>query len=388
VVNGGDFLTLFEEHVAGMTDAPREFHKWAGLSLLSTLFGQRVYWRKGVSSIYTNLYVLLLAPSGIGKSEVVRIAHSFAAGLELHVYPTRFSGESLQDELQENNEGLMALSEFDTLLSAIGKEYADGAAALLTDAWEGGIPSRARFRGRGNSTLPADLCINVLGASAVEWILGRTREDTFGSGFFPRFVLVTAWEPNGCYAFQPAEDRHRRQELLKMLNKLRETKGEVKFGNVLGMYARWYTEFGKKLNIPLFAAFRRRLTIAALKVAALLEISRTQSLTVSEASMHEACRMIEEIAAGMLKLNEDEFTFDHDSRNLKKVRDIIKAQGRMTVRELIRTTHMKQARITELLGTLKASDYVSVFDEPGQKGRSVKMVEWTEGLATKLDGVT
>lgn len=71
------YLTYTEK-----TESPKIYHQWVALSVISSALQRRVWLPFGHSPIYPNLYVILLGPSGVGKSQAITIGSSFVSEIK------------------------------------------------------------------------------------------------------------------------------------------------------------------------------------------------------------------------------------------------------------------------------------------------------------------
>lgn len=67
------FLTDYLTYTSG-NEAPKLFHVWSGLSVLSSLVSRRVWLQQGIFTWYPNLYVVMVGEPGNGKSTALDIA--------------------------------------------------------------------------------------------------------------------------------------------------------------------------------------------------------------------------------------------------------------------------------------------------------------------------
>src|SRR5574337_1692764 len=78
-----DWIRAFEKYTEN-SESPRMFHTWAACSTLAAAMQRRCYMRWGHDTIYPNLYVVLVGPSGrVRKGDPINIARSFVTPLRL-----------------------------------------------------------------------------------------------------------------------------------------------------------------------------------------------------------------------------------------------------------------------------------------------------------------
>src|SRR5262249_22707391 len=71
---GMSFLDDFVGYLQTRTDAPSDFHVHAGMVALSTAVGNRVWTHGWTRPVYPNLWAVVIAPSGYGKSAPLDMA--------------------------------------------------------------------------------------------------------------------------------------------------------------------------------------------------------------------------------------------------------------------------------------------------------------------------
>ncbi len=67
-----DWLNAYVQY-AKNSEPPLIFHPWIGISMLAGALGRKVHTSLGFETLYPNLYIILLAPSGCRKSTAINI---------------------------------------------------------------------------------------------------------------------------------------------------------------------------------------------------------------------------------------------------------------------------------------------------------------------------
>ena len=102
------FFDLYFSYV-GETECPRIFHRWTAISCVAALLGRSVAIPFGHSSIYPNLYVMLMGPPGTRKSTAIKIGQKLISQIGYHHFSAdRTSKEALWLDMtteQERNIG-------------------------------------------------------------------------------------------------------------------------------------------------------------------------------------------------------------------------------------------------------------------------------------------
>ena len=88
-----DWLDSYLQYTEN-TESPRSYHEWCGLSVLAGALQRRVYLNMGFETIYPNMFVILIGPSGAARKGVaLGIAKSFLSAVPtISVAPESTSG--------------------------------------------------------------------------------------------------------------------------------------------------------------------------------------------------------------------------------------------------------------------------------------------------------
>ena len=82
-------------------ESPDIFRKWAGISVISSVLERKVWSRSKGSQLFPNLYVVLVAPPGIGKSQIITRAERMLRQVpDIFVAPSSVTSASLVDTMQ------------------------------------------------------------------------------------------------------------------------------------------------------------------------------------------------------------------------------------------------------------------------------------------------
>jgi hypothetical protein len=134
----GSFLGSFVRYLQRRTDCPPEFHMHAGLAALSIALGNRVWCDGWARPIYPNIWVVLIAKSGFGKSVPLDMSESLVrkAGLGSNMLPDSFSQEALYTLLSKQPAAIFYLQEFSAFLASLQRPYNEGAIPWLTKIFD------------------------------------------------------------------------------------------------------------------------------------------------------------------------------------------------------------------------------------------------------------
>jgi hypothetical protein len=77
----GNWIRRYLEFCSG-TEAPDMYFVWTGYAVLSSVIGRNIFFRRGRSVHYTNIYVILVGAAGEGKSYAMAIAKRLLEDVE------------------------------------------------------------------------------------------------------------------------------------------------------------------------------------------------------------------------------------------------------------------------------------------------------------------
>ncbi|MCG8436074.1 MAG: DUF3987 domain-containing protein, partial [Gammaproteobacteria bacterium] len=132
------FVDEYVRYAKPICHAPELFHRMSALNCLSAALGSNVCMRWGDGWIYPNLWVLLLADSGISaKTTAMNIGMSLLQDVDgIKLFPDEFSYEGLVGLLETHSCGVFAISEFSQWMGQMRRNYNDGALGLLTKIYD------------------------------------------------------------------------------------------------------------------------------------------------------------------------------------------------------------------------------------------------------------
>src|SRR4051812_12640199 len=162
-------LTSWIESFLEATDGlpvPRIFLKWSAISAIAGALERKVWVRMNRMNLYPNMYVLLIADPGIGKTVSATQTEILWRGLKQHhVAPTNATKAGLIDVLAESSREvslprLAGIDKFHALnivageLGAFMPSYEGEFMNTLTTLWDGGHYSERKRTGNLKVDIP------------------------------------------------------------------------------------------------------------------------------------------------------------------------------------------------------------------------------------------
>lgn len=361
------WIDLYQEYASKYTDAPAEFHKYVGLSMIAAAIGNKAYFRFGDMTIYPNLWVIILAPTSLfRKSTVIKMGTSILSrSSTTTLYPNEFSIEKLLEVIKESPTGLFVLYEFITFMSLLNRDYMAGAKSMLTEFFD--VPEEFCRKTMGKDFMIKKPVINILAATTADWFLEQVNERDIDAGFLPRFLYVPSIAKIKTMALPPAVNTEEKAVLAKGLSAIVGTitnaniNGEIEFAispTAKELYENWYSKHEKLIthDKQRYKTFMNRHSIYIIKLAiiyqCIIEITQGENAISAEA-MTLAIRDVDHLGNKIKELCDQEMAFTRDDKHKMKIRKIIQGcpQG-ISQNDLLRRSGMLAKQLSLVLETL------------------------------------
>lgn len=161
------------------------------MSMLGAALGRRVWFDQDIHHLYPMLNLLLIGPSGIGKStSILKLGVPLIKNLPLELQPYVIEGkttpEALHDELIVEPHSLVFASELANFFSKA--KYMEDMIPYVTQLldYEASVPRRLR----GQLLEVKNPSVTLVGGSTVEWLQTQLPDSAATGGFLARFLIV------------------------------------------------------------------------------------------------------------------------------------------------------------------------------------------------------
>lgn len=242
-----DFISDFLQATSDVL-SPDIFRLWSGIALVAGALERRVWLRNMQGPVYPNLYVLLVAPPGVGKSIIDKVRDLWSDTTEpnskipaFKVAPDSMTKASLVDTMAKstrqfipkNGEApltysslLVAAEEFSVLLPAYDMEYI----GTLNAIWNNKrVHEEVRRHGQHQKVLIENPQLNMLGGAQPGWLASIFPEDAWSTGIGRRLIMIYASEAPWKDIWGEISPNHNLQnKLLQGLGKLSQVYGGLK----------------------------------------------------------------------------------------------------------------------------------------------------------------
>lgn len=198
-----DFITSWMENVADVS-SPALFKQWAGITAVAGALERRCWVKTRKGAIFPNLFTLLVASPGIGKTEAINLTAEFwKETKKLHVAPKRLSSAALVDNLKEavqikigggkfpNYEFSslqMPIPEFSTFIQA----YDTDILGVISDIYDCPPDFSEKRRHNNDGKLLEIIApqLNIIAGVQPSFMARVLPEEAWGQGFTSRLVMI------------------------------------------------------------------------------------------------------------------------------------------------------------------------------------------------------
>lgn len=296
-------------------ESPRSFIVWSGLSAVSAIVNNKVYLEKGgLYTLYPNIYVMLVAPSGLRKGYPVSVAKKLVS--DIGVTRTISGRSSIQAIVKtlatttsvpgkgiviRDSIGYINSGEFSTSLVRDPDSL-----TILTDLHDGHYNPEwvNTLKGSGKEELK-NVCLTLLGAMNPTHFNDVISMKEISGGFIARCFLVFETKRSRKDSLLRAEagDKVNYPELEKHLFELTKLKGPFVIEEEgIVAYDLWYQAFEPE-DMDDKTGTANRIHDQILKVAMLLALcKRSDSLIITETEIRESITLCTQTTASVKRI--------------------------------------------------------------------------------------
>ncbi len=307
------------------SESPTSYHTWCGLSVIAGALQRRIYLKWGLGQvIFPNLYVVLIGPSGRTRKGVsIGIAKEFLKSVPgLSVAPESSSGRqamilamkrasvNFKDPTDGKIKFHCSITAFSEELSVFLGQGDIAYLSNLTDWYDSKDDWEYETVGRGKDSLQG-LCLNLMGATAPDWIQSMIPPEAVGGGFTSRVIFIVEEHKKHTVPeyFQNDAEREMKGKLTRDLERISKLAGEVTFSpEAKQLYIDWYIHEDGELAAGRpaiednrFAGYCERRSTHIRKLMLICSASRSDSLVIEAEDFHKAKGLLESAEVKMGK---------------------------------------------------------------------------------------
>lgn len=290
-----DWIEGFLSHTENISSPPL-FRKWAAIATIAGALERKVWIRSLGSRLFPNMYTVLVAPPGVGKTEVTwRIRKLWESLEDHHIASTSVTKASLIDELADANRRwvdpkaddpvthfnslLLCINELGVLLPAYENEFMN----TLTDLWD----CKHYSERRRTSKIEIDIDnpqLNLVAACTPSYLMHVLPEGAWDQGFLSRTMLVYSGDRQlrslfAESAFDDEEFNSLKDRLLDIANLFGEIRFEADAAKAMDNFH--LTDGEPRPDHPKLLSYNIRRTVHLLKLCMVFSASRSDSLVVT-----------------------------------------------------------------------------------------------------------
>lgn len=306
------------------TECPESFITWSALSLLGHLAGRKIYYNNGAFKVQIPLYVLLIGPSGEGKSTAKDWmknllqehfpAELFSANAQTPGDIIKIMGEDGNCRTWKDNHSpkINIFHPYYVIaneLKAFLHNDPIGMTNFVVDIY-GQSEYRDSYKNAGRTTIPFPH-LSILACGTPELIVKDLKIDIVAGGLGRRFILVVDFKKN--FIPEPLFPADRNERLTRAIQHLKSVYAEEYQGafnpttEARKWYNSWYEPYMKKVPENPFLAIAHKTTHEMMLRVATLLSAQEYDLTnrnVTEIHMQTALALIEATHPNIIKLSE------------------------------------------------------------------------------------
>lgn len=371
------FIESFRHYLKSRTDAPPDFHIHAAMSALAYAMGSNVYCDGWGRPIHPNIWAIIIAPSGYGKSVPLDMAEAIVrkAGVGGGILPGSFSQEALLSQLGKTPTSIFFLQEFSAFIRGLEREYNAGATAWLTELYD--VPSEytrmTMKQGEAHPTTLKKPCITILGASSPAWFSETFKEGHLSGGFLARFLFCPSTDVGDYVGHPGPRDDGIEATLAAHLQMVSKLSGKFDLSAVKQQFDDWDFNFRKNLRhncLPEFSGMRSRAGMMVLKAAMIWHVSAEPTdLVITTEDMDKAIKYVEwSIGKAEKYLTEEVARDKFEDERMKLIEVLARAGGGMPRAKAMMNGHLSAQQMDRAIETLVQTERL-IVETGSSKGK-------------------
>ncbi len=289
-----DLIDSLLDYTSGIA-SPEIFRLWSALGLVSGLLEKRVWVQTAGEFLFPNLFILLVAPPGVGKTQAIKVTADFWQKVpEIHVAPDDLTKASFIDnlnkatrnivvspiELDEFNSMQIAADELGVLLSAHDLSFLSVLNKIF-DCPAEYKEDRRMFKDANTIHNPQ---ISILAGTQPGFMASIFPEEAWGMGFTSRLIMVYSASAIDIELFDtPAKSVPKHKELLEEMKGVMKLHGGFRWEQDAKEAVRFWNKEGKKKTNPEHTKlehYTQRRIMHLLKLMMISSVSHSNDLII------------------------------------------------------------------------------------------------------------
>lgn len=277
------------------TESPTQYHLWCAISAIAAALERKVWMAWGTEVIFPNHYIILIGASGrCRKGVAFAIVQDLIKEVGVAATAESITKEALIRDLKDSLSSFSdpdggtvfhcSLCSYQEELSIFLGQADIGFLAALTDWYNCKPKWTYRTKNMGTDSIQ-NICFNLLGGTAPDWLVSIIPQEAVGGGFTARCVFIVEEEKKGLVSRPPVPDSELRRKLINDLEQIHIMAGEVKFtAKAEDMYADWYEHKSAESGVKdiKFDSYNERRATHIKKLCMVMSASRGGDRVITE----------------------------------------------------------------------------------------------------------
>jgi len=194
-----DWIPAYVEYMKD-TEFPKAYHYWNAISCIAGALQRKVFIRYGLSRIYPNMYIVLVGPSGVGKSKSMDPAIEIYRSTGLPVMADSITPRRMRSFMEESETKYEDSETHDMITHTSIQIFSPELVVLvgqrdmeligfLTHIYDNPETLDHQTEHKGSNSV-TNLFVNVLAACAPDWFPVMFPPEAIGGGFTSRVIFV------------------------------------------------------------------------------------------------------------------------------------------------------------------------------------------------------
>ena len=308
----GDWISAYLKYTED-TESPISYHTWTAISLISGALQRKCSMQWGLETIYPNMFIVLVGSAGrTRKSLAINIGQELFKSLDIPVVSEAITPEALLIKMQNSENQYIdaqGLCHQHSSLTCFSKELVTLVGhsnykflGYLTDWWDSHDKWVYETIARKEDSV-VGMYLNILGATAPDWMATMLPTEAIGGGFTSRCIFVV--EVNKAKHIPlpsiTVEQTKLKQALCHDLSQIALIQGNYEFEKESAeIYKEWYLKESKNMEDekyviedPRFRAYCERRSTHLRKLCIVLQASQNDSKKITVKTGERALALLE-----------------------------------------------------------------------------------------------
>ena len=333
--------------------SPEIMRLWAAISTVAGVMERKVWVRPYGLETYPNLYVILVAPAGVGKTVALTFTERFWRSItDLHVSPTSLTKAALVDSLADARRKVVNLIATPSFLEFNSLLVASGELGVLIPSWDSdfinslttiydGETYDERRRGGDHRVIIEKPQLNLIGATTPSYLHDVMPQGAWEQGFISRVILVFSADQKVVELFptenEVAQTFESMRGLTADLAAIQALQGEMQWDDdAKRVMQKWHLDGNPPIPTHAkLASYCTRRSVHAIKLSMVAAASRSLSMRITLDDVATALRWLIDVETFMPQIFTS-FGAGGDETIIADILEFTKRNGPVPEHEMVR----------------------------------------------------